>query len=254
MPDPSNLKPKTGTKPVIKREEWNALIQLAKQTGTSPNAIRGVGLNATRYIGRVAFAEWVATSDEEIPPWSVLGLKLEVDAPDNEHTPLTVEVGPIESENDRLLFTNLGFKIPENGKGIIQPITQFAPVRLAIDESGTDPVEGGMCGPYLGGSYAVAAEGTGLFCLAVDATQGFATCIRELVGTYIVKADSPIAALSGSTPGSGNCSLWMWNGTNLVETDVTIKCYNLSSSIVSSGKFLQAKTIYGLPCIDFEAC
>lgn len=68
------------------------------------------------------------------------------------------------------------------------------------------------------------------------------------------KAASPIAALSGSSPGSGTIVLWGFDGTSMFETTIEAVVKNLSQVEASADVFLQAKEINGAMFIDFESC
>lgn len=70
----------------------------------------------------------------------------------------------------------------------------------------------------------------------------------------IGKADSTIAARSGSTAGSGTVSVWSISGTTLADTGTNETWYNISAATITSGVFLQAKEIDGQMVIDFEDC
>lgn len=77
---------------------------------------------------------------------------------------------------------------------------------------------------------------------------------EHIEGHLVGKAGSEIDALSGSTPGYGTVTVWTWSGSSLTATSETVTAYNLASSPVAAGVFLQLKKYRGKWLIDFEDC
>jgi len=93
-----------------------------------------------------------------------------------------------------------------------------------------------------------APDGTG--------TQECLVRLADPADNLIGKADSEIAARSGTTPGSGTVSLWTLDpesGTPLSDSGVDVVAYNLATDAVGTD-FIQLKRVGRFYWVDWEQC
>lgn len=240
-----DLQPKTGPNSVLKRSEWNAVVERLGLAGTTPYGTTGIGIRGTRKVPSPYQAEIIAESpDEEIPPWSVFGL----DSSDEKTTPVRIVIVNAFVENASVLFTNGNILIPQGGSGQVFVIGDFQPVRLHIEEGHDPPEVGKCCGPAItDGSvvdvttFGISREGSGLLCLVLDPDGEHAVCIRRPVGTFIGKTDDygvtgfddtddEDEPLEEVIPGTGNVTIYAWTADDkLFSTDYTVPVFSLST-------------------------
>jgi hypothetical protein len=65
---------------------------------------------------------------------------------------------------------------------------------------------------------------------------------------------STIAAISGSTPGSGAVTFYDFNGSTLTARSDTLTVYNLASVAVEANTWIMVKLVDGYWFVDWEQC
>lgn len=87
-----------------------------------------------------------------------------------------------------------------------------------------------------------------------DSTNKYASGTVRPISALVGKCGSDIAALSGTTPGSGSVTIHVFDGSDFVATSWTVTAYNLSATAVTANKYLQLKWYGNMWLVDFESC
>jgi len=85
--------------------------------------------------------------------------------------------------------------------------------------------------------------------------------IRGVNAVIALTPGGGIAARSGTTAGSANCTFYRVNSSGTLTTvkdnagsDITATVYNIAGSAIAGSAYIQAKYIYGEWIADFEDC
>lgn len=79
--------------------------------------------------------------------------------------------------------------------------------------------------------------------------------LRNKSGAYIAQTPSGgIAARSGSTVSSANCTIYAINGTSLTSASITLPVFNLSTSAVAGNAYIICLFAGGALVCNWEDC
>ena len=151
-----------------------------------------------------------------------------------------------------LYAINSGRPVPSGQRGLC---TFDLPHLLLYDSGLTAPALGATFGPQ---ADSFKAKPGPVYYVALGApVEGVVLVGPAKPQSYIGKCGSTVAAMSGSTPGSGTMTIWEFNASGvLVATTRTITAYNTSSGVVAANRFLhtQQERQTGRHLINFEDC
>lgn len=90
----------------------------------------------------------------------------------------------------------------------------------------------------------------------IGTKDGYTLHVRAGSGVRVAKnGGTAIAAMSGSTPGSGTVTMYTFNGTTLVSTGTTATAFNMHpTETVSADAWLKVCDIDGHPFVFWEPC
>jgi len=236
------LLPKYNDNSSITRSEFNALVQAVKQLSNPQGGFgfSGGDIGLSQFDKTLAVPQWFGVKIEtpNIPPHSVFTIK--------ENAVGTVYPTVIEVEKCRDGWRNALLTNGATGivgvSGNARIIDWFMPVRLRVSATEPTPIPGFACGP-VNDTFEVAANSTGLICLAVDSDETFAMCIAAQPGPrFLCKPTEDINANK-----KGPAVLWFGPAGSEVKSDpqIIFEPWNRTSSKCGLDKFCEIVEIEG---------
>lgn len=237
-----SLEPKYDDNAQLTRDDYNALVQGAQRQTFGNSGFSDGYTNFGEYEKSfpVPF-DIVAKSLVAIPIYSICTLKLNPGAT-NVYAPFQIGIQSCRKLDPRpLLFTNSESECIANGTCVVHPISYLYPVILK-SAAGEVPVVGAPCGPAEEDFY-VSKYGSGLICLAVDATKYLIMAYLDMPGRrWLVKPETDIATNTG-----GDVNVWTGEEGQETLSSPLIKfpAWNRTSTICKADKFAEVVEIDG---------